>query len=80
MPVVLITLTPGRRNEFIDCQKAKVQIAVIPIMDVKTQLNLTIELLVQDYQLREFTCEGLKNPKYSEYLPLIMTEAEWTIA
>jgi hypothetical protein len=37
MLAVLIRLTPGRRNEFIDCQKAKVGIAVLPIMDVKTR-------------------------------------------
>jgi hypothetical protein len=34
MLAVLITLTPGRRNEFIDCQIAKVHIVVLPIMDV----------------------------------------------
>jgi len=33
MLAVLFTLTPGCRNEFIDCQKAKVHIAVHPIMD-----------------------------------------------
>jgi hypothetical protein len=36
MLAVLFTLTPGCRNKFIDCQKAKVRIAVLPIMDVKT--------------------------------------------
>jgi len=76
---VLITLTPGRRNKFIDCQKAKVHIAVLPIMDLKTRWNSTLQLLERSYRLREFTHECLKNPKYSEYLPLFTTQNEWTI-
>jgi hypothetical protein len=79
MLAVLITLTPGRRNEFIDCQKAKVRIAVLPIMDVKTRWNSTLELLERAYRLREFTREWLKNPKYSDYRPLFTTQDEWTI-
>jgi len=63
MLAVLITLTPGRRNEFIDCQKAKVRIAVLLIMDVKTRWNSTVELLERAYRLREFTREWLQNPK-----------------
>jgi len=43
MLAVLIPLTPGRRNEFIDCQKAKVHIAVHPIMDVKTRWNSILD-------------------------------------
>jgi len=42
---VLITLTPRRRIEFIDCQKENVCIAVLPTMDVKTHWNSTLELL-----------------------------------
>ena len=61
MLAVLITLTPGRRNEFIDCQKAKVRIAVLPIMDVKTRWNSTLELLERAYRLREFTREWFQN-------------------
>jgi hypothetical protein len=76
---VLITLTPGHRNEFIDCQKAKVRIAVLPIMDVKTRWNSTLELLERAYRLQEFTREWLKNPKYVEYRPLLTTLDEWTI-
>jgi len=33
---VLIMLTPGHRNEFIECQKAIVRIAVLCIMDLNT--------------------------------------------
>jgi hypothetical protein len=62
MLAVLIMLTPGRRNKFIDCQKAKVQIAVLPILDVKRRWNSTLELLERTYRLREFTREWLKNP------------------
>jgi len=79
MLAVLITLTPGRRNEFIDCQKVKVRIAVLPIMDVKTYWNSTLELLEHAYRLREFTREWLKNPKYGDYRPLFTTQDEWTI-
>ena len=72
-------LTPGCRNEFIDCQKAKVHIAGLPIMDVKTRWNSTLELLERAYRLREFTLNWLQNPKYSEYRPLFTTQDEWTI-
>jgi hypothetical protein len=75
----LITLTPGRRNKFIDCQKANVRIAVLPMMDEKTRWNSTLELLERAYRLREFTREWLKNPKYSDYRPLFTTRDEWTI-
>ena len=63
MLAVLITLTLGRRNEFIECQKAKVRIAVRPIMDVKTLWNSTLELLERANQLWEFTIAGLPNSK-----------------
>jgi len=79
MLAVLITLTPGRRNEFIDCQKAKVRIAIHPIMDVKTLWNSTLELLECTYHLREFAGEWFQNPQYSEYRPLFTTQDEWTI-
>jgi hypothetical protein len=79
MLAVLITLTPGCRNDFIDCQKAKVRIAVLPIRDVKTRCNSTLELLERAYRLREFTRQWLQNPKYSEYRPQFTTQDEWTI-
>jgi len=79
MLAVLITLTPGRRNKFIHCQKAKVCIAVLPITDVKTQWNSTLELLERAYRLWEFTSEWLQNPKYTDYQPLLTTQDEWTI-
>jgi len=79
MLAVLITLTPGRRNNLIDCQKAKVRIAVLPSMDVKTRWNSTLELLERIYRLREFTRKWLQNPKYAEYRPQFTTQNEWTI-
>ena len=79
MLAVLITLTPGRRNEFIDCQKAKVRIAVLPIMDVKTRWNTMLGLFERAYHSWESTHEQLQNPKYREYRPLFTTEDEWTI-
>jgi hypothetical protein len=79
MLAVLITLTPGCRNEFIACQKDKVHIAVLPIMDVKTRWNSTLELLERAFLLWEFTREWLQNPKYAEYRPLLTTQDEWTI-
>jgi len=62
-----------------DCQKAKVRIAVLLIMDVKTRWNSTLELLERAYRLREFTREWLQNPTYSNYRPLFTTQDEWTI-
>ena len=79
MLAVLITLTPGRRNKFIDCQKAKVHIAVLPIMDVETLWNCTLELLECAYRLREFTRGWHQNPTYAPYRPLFTTQDEWTI-
>jgi hypothetical protein len=76
---VLITLTPGRRNGFIDCQKAKVRMAVLPIMDVKTCSNSTLELLEHAYRLCEFTREWLKHPKYNNYQPLFTTQDELNV-
>ena len=55
MFAVLITLTPGHQNEFNDCQKATVLIAILPIMDVKSHWNSTLGLLERTYRLREFT-------------------------
>jgi hypothetical protein len=49
MLAVLITLSLGRRNEFIDCQLAKLRIAVLLIFDVKTHWNSTQELLEHVY-------------------------------
>ena len=79
MFAVLITLTPGYRNNFIDCQTGKVCIAVLPIMDVKRRWNSTLELLERAYQLQEFAREWLQNPKYSDQQPLYTTQDEWTI-
>jgi len=79
MLAVLITLTPGCQNEFIDCPKAKVHIAVLPIMDVKTCWNSTPELLERTYRLRELTHDCLQTPQYSVYWPLFTTQDEWTI-
>jgi hypothetical protein len=64
---------------FIDCQKAKVHIAVLPIIDVKTRWKSTLELLVRAFGSQEFTREWLQNPKYPEYRPLFTTQDEWTI-
>jgi len=79
MLAVLIMLTPGRQNEFIDCQKAKVRNAVLPFMDVKTHCNSTLELLERTYRLWEFTRQWLQNPKYNDLKPLFTTQDEWTI-
>jgi len=79
MIAALCTLTPGRRNELIDCQNRPVCIAVLPIMDVKTQWNSTLELFERVYRLWEFTHEWLHNPESSNYRPLFTTQDEWTI-
>jgi len=75
---VLITLTPGYRNEFIDCQNTKVCIGVPPSMDETASSNLKLHWLEGACQLREFTCEWLQNPEFCEYWPLITTQDEWT--
>jgi hypothetical protein len=72
-------LTPGYRNKFIDCQKAKVRIAVLCIMDVKTHWTSTLMLLERAYRLQEFNREWLQNPKYAEYRSLFTSQDEWTI-
>jgi uncharacterized membrane protein YpjA len=73
MLAVLITLTPGRRNMFIDCQNAKVFITVLLIMDVKTRWNSTLELL-------ERACRNVfQSPTYAKYRPLFTTQDEWMI-
>jgi len=74
----MIKLTPGRRNQSIDCQMAKVCIAVLPIMHVKTWWNWTLGFLERAYRLREITREWLQNPKYTNYRPLFTTQDEWT--
>jgi len=79
MLAVLITLTLGHGNEFIDCQKANVRIALLLIMDVRTLWNPTLELLECILPFREFARECLNNPKYSDYRPLFTTPDEWTI-
>jgi hypothetical protein len=79
MLVVLITLTLCRQNEFIDCDNANVRIAVLPIMDMKTCWNSTLEQIERADRLREFTRKWLPNPQYSEYQPLFSTQDEWTI-
>jgi len=79
MLAVWITLTPGRRNEFINWQKSNVRNAAHPIMDVKIRWNSTLELLERAFWLHEFTPEWLKNPKYRDYLPVFTTQDDWTI-
>jgi len=79
MLAALMTLTPGRRNEFIDCQKAIVRIAILPIIDVKPRWNSTLKLLECGYRFREFTPEWLKNPQYNDDRPLFRTQDEWTV-
>jgi hypothetical protein len=80
MLAVLITLTPGCQNEYIDCQKAQVHIAVLLTMDVKTLWNSTLELPELAYRLWEFTSECLQYPQYTEHRPLLTTQDEWTIS
>jgi len=79
MPAVLITLTPGRRNESIDCHKAKVRIAVQPIIDMITLWNSTLDRLERAYRLQEFTRAWLQHPKYTDSQPLFTTQDELTI-
>jgi hypothetical protein len=79
MITVFSMLTPGCQNQFMDCQKVKVRIAVSPIMDVKTHWNSRLRLLERTYLLREFTREWLHNLKHDKYCRLFTTLYEWTI-
>jgi hypothetical protein len=49
------------------CQTAKVRIAVLPILDVKIQWNLTPEVLERAFHVRELTREWLQNPQFTAY-------------
>jgi len=79
MHAVLITLTPGRRNKLIHGEKTKVRIEVLPIMDIKTRWNSTLESLGQAYRSREFIYGWLQNPKFNNYWPMFTTQDQWTI-
>ena len=79
MLVVLITLTPGGRNELRDCHNITVRIAVLPNIDLETQLMSTLELLDCAYGLQAFRCEWLHNTNYTQYWPLFTTHDEWNI-
>ena len=72
-------LTSGCQNVFIDYEKSKVPIAVVPIMDVNTVSNSSLEFLQRAYWSPEFTCKWLKNPTYNDCWPLFTTQDEWTI-
>jgi len=72
-------LTPGHRNEFIDCHRAKVHIVVQSIMAGQTRRNLTLESVERVYQLQEFIRDWLQNPTYGDYRPRLTTQDEWTI-
>ena len=72
-------LTPGHQHEFIEYQKAKVQIALIPIIDVKTQWNSIRELLKRAYWFKQFTRKWLKVPKYNDCRPQFTPQDEWII-
>lgn len=71
--------TPGHRNKFSDCQKAKAWFAVLSIEDVKTSWNSKMELLMGVYWLGECSCQWLINPQYRYHRPLFMILDKWTI-
>jgi len=79
MLAVLITLRPGGQDEFPDCQPPNLPIAVLPILDVRTCWNSTLELGERAYLLREFTRELHHNTRYPDHRPLITTQDEWSI-
>jgi len=75
----MIMLAPGHRNEFMDCQNSTVRTAVLPIMNVMTHWDSTLELLDHAYQSHEFKLVFLQNPKYSDYRPHFTTQDKWTM-
>jgi len=76
---LLITPTPGCRYEFIHCRQAKVPNEVLPMTNLKTWCNSTMQLLERAYQLPEFTNMWLKYPKYIDYWARFPIQGEWTI-
>jgi hypothetical protein len=79
MIVVLITLTTGCQTAIVDNHQARVCITVLPMMDLETHWNSTVQLLEQAYGLQEFASELFQNPKYCDYWQLFTTQGEWTI-
>jgi len=79
MLAILIMLTPGHQNKFIDCQKTHVGITVLSIIDVKAQWNSTLELLERAYQLTEVTNKSLNNANYGDYQAFCTNPFECTI-
>jgi len=71
---VFTTLAPSGQNEFIDFWKATVHIVVLPIIDVKSGWNSTLEGLGQGDWSWEFTPEWPQNQKYNDYRPLVTTQ------
>jgi len=63
----------------IEFQNAILRIAVLPIMDVRTHLDSTLQLLQCAFRWSEITCEWLKNPKCSDHRPLFTTHDPLTI-
>jgi len=78
MLAVLIMLTTGCQNEFIECQKAHVCIVEVLIIQAKCRQYLTVELPARAFRSQEFGPERLQNPIYSECRPLSTTQNEWT--
>lgn len=76
---ILIMLTPSHQNKYFECQCAKVSIAVLPILDVKTRSYSTPESLQPTDRLQEFTCQQLKNSTCGDYRPVFTTQDQWTI-
>jgi len=63
----------GCPKKFIHCQKAKVRITVLPIMNLWTHWTSTLEFLERAYWLQEFTRKGLQIPKSSGNWPFFAT-------
>jgi len=72
-------LKPRHWNEFIDCHNAKVRNPVLPIVEVQTWWNLTLELLEQAHRWWDVTRKWVQNRKYSDYWPHFTTQDEWTM-
>jgi hypothetical protein len=60
-------------------QTINVRVVVLPIVDVKTHWNTTLQLLGQAYWCPEYTHECLHKWQSSDSRPLLTTQGEWTI-
>jgi len=72
---VVVNGSPKRRDDYLEIQRGKENIAVTLILDVKTRWNSTLAMLERAYRLKSYTYSWLV--QYPQYHSLCTTEDEW---